>query len=136
MSQKVKQTVFVFFKGAGADETGFTFNITNIAFQPDTLIVRGVDFQDSATIANNLILLYSDLVGNRPLVSFINPPPKESATEPYAPLSGFMQRKKVYHPINIIPQGTFQFTYKTADGKLADLDGDICIELEFSRGYY
>ena len=125
MAEKIKQTVFVYFKGAGTDESGFTFNISNVAFQPDTLIVKGIDYQDSASAADNLVLLYSNLVGNRPLVSFVN-----------VSTYGFMQRKDIYFPINIKLQGTFQFKYMTVDNNLVDLDGDICIELEFSKGYY
>ena len=57
MAEKIKQTVFVYFKGAGTDESRFTFNISNVAFQPDTLIVRGIDYKDSASAADNLVLL-------------------------------------------------------------------------------
>ena len=70
MAEKIKQTVFVYYKGAGAAVGGFTFNISNVAFQPDTLIVKSIDYNDGGNGAENIVLVYSDLVGNRPLVSF------------------------------------------------------------------
>ena len=125
MAEKIKQTVFVYYKGAGAAVGGFTFNISNVAFQPDTLIVKSIDYNDGGNGAENVVLLYSDLVGNRPLVSFA------TDTKSY-----FIKPKNVYHPFNIIPQGTFAFNYIDITNTPITLDADICIELEFSRNWY
>ena len=125
MSQKVKKTVFIYYKGSGAAVGGFTFNISNVAFQPDTLIVKSIDYNDGGNGAENVVLLYSDLVGNRPLVSFA------TDTKSY-----FIKPKNVYHPFNTIPQGTFAFNYIDITNATIDLQADICIELEFSKGYY
>ena len=124
MAEKIKQTVFVYHKGAGAATGGFTFNISNVAFQPDTLIVKSIDYNDGGNGAENVVLLYSDLIGNRPLVSFA------TTTTSY-----FIKPKNVYHPFNIIPQGTFAFNYIDITNEAVDLPADICIELEFSKGY-
>ena len=125
MPEKVKQTIFVYYKGAAAAVGGFTFNISNVAFQPDTLIVKSIDYNDGGNGTENIVLLYSDLVGNRPLVSFAT-----------TTISYFIKPKNVYHPFNIIPQGTFAFNYIDITNEAVDLQADICIELEFSKGYY
>ena len=125
MAEKIKQTVFVLYKGTGSDISSFTFNISNVAFQPDTLIVKSIDYQDSNSVQTGLVIIYSDLVGNKPLVSFCN---INKATT--------MLQKDVYHKFNIIPQGTFQFTLMDAANDLAEIDGDLSIQLEFSKGYY
>ena len=125
MAEKIKQTVFVLYKGTGSDISSFTFNISNVAFQPDTLIVKSIDYQDSNSVQTGLVIIYSDLVGNKPLVSFCN---INKATT--------MLWKDVYHKFNIIPQGTFQFTLMDAANDLAEIDGDLSIQLEFSKGYY
>ena len=125
MLQKVKQTVFIYYKGSGTAVGGFTFNISNVAFQPDTLIVKSIEFVDAGTGSEHVVLLYSDLIGNRPSLSFAN-----------ANSSYFIKTKDVYHPFNIIPQGIFTFNYIEVNNAVVDLDGDICIELEFSRNWY
>ena len=125
MAEKIKQTVFVLYKGTGSDISSFTFNISNVAFQPDTLIVKSIDYQDSNSVQTGLVIIYSDLVGNKPLVSFCN---INKATT--------MLQKDVYNKFNIIPQGTFQFTLMDAANDLAEIDGDLSIQLEFSKGYY
>ena len=125
MAEKIKQTVFVLYKGTGSDISSSTFNISNVAFQPDTLIVKSIDYQDSNSVQTGLVIIYSDLVGNKPLVSFCN---INKATT--------MLRKDVYHKFNINPQGTFTFTYMTAAGSNVSLKGDIALQLEFSKGYY
>ena len=125
MAEKIKQTVFVLYKETGSDISSFTFNISNVAFQPDTLIVKSIDYQDSNSVQTGLVIIYSDLVGNKPLVTFCN---INKATT--------MLRKDVYHKFNIIPQGTFQFTLMDAANDLAEIDGDLSIQLEFSKGCY
>ena len=125
MLQKVKQTVYIYYKGAGTAVGGFTFNISNVAFQPDTLIVKSIEFVDGGTGTEHVVLLYSDLVGNRPLLSFAN-----------ANASYFIKTKDVYHPFNVILQGTFTFNYIEVNNTQVSLDGDICIELEFSKNWY
>ena len=125
MAEKIKQNIFVFYSSGTPAVSNFTFNISNIAFQPDTLIVRYASFYDRGTATTNIILLNSDLIGNRPLVSFL-----EIASGYYS------VQQDVYHKFNINPQGTFTFTYMTAAGSNVSLKGDIALQLEFSKGYY
>ena len=125
MLQKVKQTIYIYYKGAAAAVGGFTFNISNVAFQPDTLIVKSIEFVDEETGAEHVVLLYSNLIGNRPLLSFAN-----------ANASYFIKTKDFYHPFNTIQQGTFAFNYIEVNNAQVSLNGDICIELEFSKNWY
>ena len=125
MAEKIKQNIFVFYSGGVAGKTGFTFNISNVPFQPDTLIVRYINFVDGGSASDNLVLLYSDLVGNKPLAAFTNNTIGISS-----------QKMDVYHKFNIIPQGTFTFNYITTAGASLTLTGSISIQLEFSKGYY
>ena len=125
MTEKIKQNIFVYYTGGLTGKTGFTFNISNVSFQPDTLIVRYINFVDGGSVSDNLVLLYSDLVGNKPLVAFTNNTIGTSS-----------QKMDVYHKFNIIPQGTFTFNYITTAGALHTLIGSISIQLEFSKGYY
>ena len=125
MAEKIKQNILIYYSGGATGKTGFTFNISNVPFQPDTLIVKSIDYQDSNSVQTGLVIIYSDLVGNKPLVSFCN---INKATT--------MLRKDVYHKFNIILQGTFQFTLMDAANDLAEIDGDLSIQLEFSKGYY
>ena len=125
MAEKINQNIFVFYSGGVAGKTGFTFNISNVPFQPDTLIVWYVNFVDGGSASDNIVLLYSDLVGNKPLAAFTNNTIGISS-----------QKMDVYHKFNIIPQGTFTFNYITTAGAPLTLTGSISIQLEFSKGYY
>ena len=125
MAEKIKQNIFVFYTGGTTAISSFTFNISNVPFQPDTLIVRYVNFVDAGSSSDNIVLLYSDLVGNKPLVAFTNNTIGISS-----------QKMDVYHKFNIIPQGTFTFNYITTAGAPLTLTGSISIQLEFSKGYY
>ena len=46
MTEKIKQMIFIYYKGAGSAVGEFTFNISNVAFQPNTLIVKSIDYND------------------------------------------------------------------------------------------
>ena len=125
MAEKIKQTVFVYYTGGTGLISSFTFNISNVPFQPDTLIVWYINFVDGGSASDNLVLLYSDLVGNKPLVAFTNNTIGISS-----------QKMDVYHKFNIIPQGTFTFNFISATGAFLILKGSISIQLKFSKGYY
>ena len=62
MTEKIKQNIFVSYSRGLTGKTGFTFNISNVPFQPDTLIVRYINFVDGGSVSDNLVLLYSDFV--------------------------------------------------------------------------
>ena len=64
-----------------------------------------MNFVDAGSSSDNLILLYSDLVGNKPLVAFTNNTIGISS-----------QKMDIYHKFNITPQGTFNFNYISTTG--------------------
>ena len=125
MAEKIKQNIFVFYTGGTTAISSFTFNISNVPFQPDTLIVRYINFVDGGSVSDNLVLLYSDFVGNKPLVAFTN-----------NTIGISLQKMDVYHKFNIISQRTFTFNYIDINGTYLTLVGSISIQLEFSKGYY
>ena len=125
MAEKIKQNIFIYYSGGATEKTGFTFNISNVPFQPDTLIVWYINFVDGGSASDNLVLLYSDLVGNKLLAAFTNNTIGISS-----------QKMDVYHKFNIIPQGSFTFNYITTAGAPLTLTGSISIQLEFSKSYY
>ena len=115
MTEKIKQTIFIYTIFAGANS--FTYTITNVMFKPTHMIVKTVSFV-SGTASNNLVVLSSDLSANRTLAVF-------------AALSSSSINLKTnsYFPLNKDVNRTYTFNLSNANGNPLFFSGSIGIQI-------